>query len=185
MDFNIYTTENAPEESKPLLNAAKDNFGFVPNLLGEFAESPAVLEGYLKLNEIIGKTDFTPKEQQLAILAVSIENNCHYCSAVHSTILRNQLDVDDQIVDAVRNEEALADEKLNVLVKYVRKTVADRGFVDESDLQVFLNAGYTKRQALEVNLIIALKTISNYTNHLASTPLDEAFQPEKLEFATV
>lgn len=185
MDFDIYTTENAPEESKPLLNAAKNNFGFVPNLLGEFAESPAVLEGYLKLNEIIGKTEFTPKEQQLAILAVSIENNCHYCSAVHSTILRNQLNVDDQIVDAVRNGDTLADKKLSALVNYVRKTVADRGFVDESNLQVFLNAGYSKRQALEVNLIIALKTISNYTNHLASTPLDEAFQPEKLEFATV
>lgn len=185
MDFTIYTTENAPEESKPLLNAAKENFGFVPNLLGEFAESPAVLEGYLTLSEIVGKTDFTPIEQQLAILAVSIENDCHYCSAIHSTILRNKLNVDDAIVNAVRNGTTLPDEKLDALVRYVQKTVADRGFVDESDLRAFIDAGYSKRQALEVNLIIALKTISNYTNHLANTPLDEAFEPEKLEFAAV
>lgn len=183
MDFTIYTTENAPEESKPLLSAAKENFGFVPNLLGEFAESPAVLEGYLKLNEIIGKTDFTPKEQQLAILAVSIENKCHYCSAIHSTILKNQLDVDESIVEAVRNGEPLVNKKLDALVTYVRKAVAKRGFVDEADIQTFIDAGYSKRQVLEVNLIIALKTISNYTNHLAGTPLDEAFQSEKLEFA--
>lgn len=184
MDFTIYTNENAPEESKPLLNAAKENFGFVPNLLGEFAESPAVLEGYLKLNEIVGKTDFTPKEQQLAILAVSIENQCHYCSAVHSTILKNQLDVDETVVEAVRNGEQLVNQKLDALVTYVRKAVAQRGFVEEADIQAFINAGYTRRQVLEVNLIIALKTISNYTNHLANTPLDEPFQPEKLEFAT-
>lgn len=184
MEFTIYNTENAPNESQPLLQAAKENFGFVPNLLGEFAESPAVLEGYLKLNEIVGKTEFSPAEQQLAILTVSIENKCHYCSAIHSTILRNQLNVDDAIVDAVRNGFPLPDDKLNALVDYVRKSVRNRGFVEESDLQAFLEAGYSKRQALEVNLIIALKTISNYTNHLADTPLDEPFKAEKLEFQT-
>jgi alkylhydroperoxidase family enzyme len=39
----------------------------------------------------------------------------------------------------------------------------------------FLNAGFTPQQALEVVLGIGLKTLSNYTNHLADTPLDEAF----------
>lgn len=185
MNFNIYTTDDAPENSKPLLNAAKEKFGFVPNLLGEFAESPALLEGYLKLNEIIDKTDFSPVEQQLAILAVSIENKCHYCSAVHSTILKNQLNVDGSVVESVRNGESLLNPKFNALVNYVRKVVANRGFLDDSDVQSLLDAGYTKQQALEVNLIVALKTISNYTNHLAGTPLDEAFQAEKLEFATV
>lgn len=185
MDFTIYTTENAPEQSKPLLNAAKENYGFIPNLLGEFAESPAVLEGYLKLNEIVGKTDFTVREQQLVILAVSVENQCHYCSAVHSTILKNQLNVDENLVDAVRNVYKLPDEKLDALVSYVRKAVKKRGFLEEDDIQAFLDAGYSKRQTLEVNLIIALKTISNYTNHLADTPVDEAFKPEKLEFATI
>ncbi len=71
------------------------------------------------------------------------------------------------------------------LPTYVTKAVKKRGFVDETDLQSFINAGYTKQNVLEVNLIIALKTISNYTNHLADTPLDEGFKPEKLEFQTV
>lgn len=184
MNFPIHNIDNAPENSKPLLKAAKENFGFVPNLLGEFAEAPAVLEGYLTLNEIIGKTDFSPVEQQLAILAVSIENKCHYCSAIHSTILKNQLNVDEKIVNAVRQGDPIPDEKLNGLVIYVTKAVNNRGFVDEADLQAFIDAGYTKKNVLEVNLIIALKTISNYTNHLAGTPLDEAFEAEKLEFQT-
>lgn len=184
MDFTIYTTDNAPEQSKPLLKAAKEKFGFVPNLLGEFAESPALLEGYLQLNEIVGKTSFSQVEQQLAILAASLENKCHYCSAVHSTILKNQLNVDESVVESVREGESLLNPKLNALVSYVRKVVAERGFVEGRDLEAFLDAGYTKQQALEVNLIVALKTISNYTNHLAETPLDDAFQPEKLEFAT-
>lgn len=185
MNFTIYTPDNAPEASKPMLNAAKEKFGFLPNLLAEFAESPAVLEGYLKLNEIVGNTEFTPVEQQLAILAVSVENKCHYCTAVHSTILKNQLNVDEDVVASVRNGQPLLNPKFNALVSYVRKVVAERGFVGDKELQSFLDAGYSKQNALEVNLIVALKTISNYTNHLAETPLDEAFQPEKVEFAAV
>lgn len=184
MDFTIYNIDNAPEESKPLLKAAKENFGFVPNLLGEFAAAPAVLEGYLKLNEIVGKTSFSAKEQQLAILTVSIENECHYCSAIHSTILKNQLNVDKAVVNAVRNGDPVPDQKLNALVNYVRTVIQNRGFVDDSEIESFINAGYTKQNVLEVNLIAALKTISNYTNHIARTPLDEAFEAEKIEFAT-
>lgn len=184
MNFTTYNTDNAPEESKPLLHAAKENFGFVPNLLGEFAEAPAVLEGYLKLNEIVGKTSFSTQEQQLAILTVSIENQCHYCSAIHSTILKNQLNVDDQIVNAVRNSETVPEEKYDTLVNYVRTVVNKRGLIDDSEIQSFLDAGYTRQNVLEVNLIIALKTISNYTNHIAKTPLDEAFEAEKIEFVT-
>jgi uncharacterized peroxidase-related enzyme len=184
MDFTIYNAENAPEKAQPFLNGAKEKFGFVPNLLGEFAEAPAVLEGYLKLDEIIGKTSFSPKEQQLAILAVSIENKCHYCSAIHSTILKNQLNTDKAIVNAVRNGDPVPDDKLNALVSYVRTAVEQRGHVEDSELQSFIDAGYTKQNVLEVNLIIALKTISNYTNHVANTPLDEAFQSEAVEFET-
>jgi len=182
MNFTIYSTENAPGESQPLLKAAEQNFGFLPNLLGEFAESPAVLEGYLSLNEAVSKTDFSAKEQQLAILAVSVENQCHYCTAVHSTILKNQLNVEDSIVDAVRAGEPLDDPKLNALVRYTQEAVKQRGFVEEDKIQAFLDAGYSQRNVLEVNLIIALKTISNYTNHLADTPLDEAFKAEEVAF---
>lgn len=184
MKFKIYNTENAPEDSKPLLKAAKENFGFIPNLLGEFAEAPAVLEGYLKLSEIVGKTSFNSQEQQLAILTVSIENECGYCSAIHSTILKNQLNTDEEIVDAVRNSEPVPHEKYDALVTYVRTVVKKRGFVDDSEIESFIDAGYTNQNVLEVNLILALKTISNYTNHIAKTPLDEAFDAERIEFET-
>lgn len=184
MDFTVYNSENAPEDARPLLKGAKEKFGFIPNLLGEFAEAPAVLEGYLTLDKIIGNTSFSPQEQQIAILAVSVENECHYCSAIHSTILKNQLDTDEAIVNAIRNGDTLPDAKLNALVTYTRTVAEKRGHISEDDLQAFIEAGYTKQNVLEVNLITALKTISNYTNHIADTPLDDAFQSEKIEFET-
>lgn len=96
----------------------------------------------------------------------------------------NQLKTDEVIVNAVRNGDPVPDTKLNALVKYTQTAVEQRGHVSDENIQAFLDAGYTKQNMLEINLIIALKTISNYTNHIAGTPLDDAFQPEKIEFET-
>jgi hypothetical protein len=43
----------------------------------------------------------------------------------------------------------------------------------------FLDAGDEIRHVLDVLSIVALKTLSNYTNHLAKTPLDRTFEPQR------
>jgi hypothetical protein len=40
-------------------------------------------------------------------------------------------------------------------------------------------AGYTRRQVLDVVLGVGMKTLSNYTNHIAHTPLDPAWQNQE------
>jgi len=51
-------------------------------------------------------------------------------------------------------------------------------------LQAFIDAGYSEQQALQVVLAIAVKTISNYTNHLCDTPVDAAFASYALPTGT-
>jgi alkylhydroperoxidase family enzyme len=43
------------------------------------------------------------------------------------------------------------------------------------DLQAFLAAGFSERQVLEIILAIAVKTISNYSNHVFHTEVDPVF----------
>ena len=43
----------------------------------------------------------------------------------------------------------------------------------EDRLEAFLQAGYSKQNVLEVMLAVAMKTLSNYSNHVLGTPLDE------------
>jgi alkylhydroperoxidase family enzyme len=45
----------------------------------------AVLKGYLALDGAYEKGSFTPRERQIILLAASVENNCNYCTAAHST----------------------------------------------------------------------------------------------------
>jgi alkylhydroperoxidase family enzyme len=54
-----------------------------------------------------------------------------------------------------------------------------RGWVECCDLSAFRDAGFGEQQVLDLILGIGLKTLSNYTNHIAGTPVDEAFQNER------
>jgi alkylhydroperoxidase family enzyme len=56
------------------------------------------------------------------------------------------------------------------------KIVRNRGHVTQEDLDTFYAGGYTERQVLEIILGLSQKVISNYTNHIANTPVDSAFQ---------
>lgn len=62
--------------------------------------------------------------------------------------------------------------------------VSNRGWVKPPELQRFLDAGFTREQVLEVLVGVSMKTLSNYANHIADTPLDAKFEPFAWEPAT-
>ncbi len=175
-DFGVHTIKSAPEASRPILEKAQKTLGFVPNLYGIFAESPAMLEAYATLGGIFDRsTSFSATERQVVLLTAIFENECDYCMAAHSTIAGMQC-VPDDVVQALRGGEPIPDARLEALSDFARKVVRERGWVSEGDVQAFLDAGFTQAQLLEVILGIGMKTLSNYANHIARTPVDEAFQ---------
>jgi uncharacterized peroxidase-related enzyme len=177
MEFDLHTPKTAPEGSRSVLERAEKNFTFVPNLLGILAASPAALQAYSNLTSALQhSTDFSSAEQQVLFLAISHENKCGYCMAAHSTIASNGVLTNGQIA-AMREGTPLDNAKLEALRVFGRTMVAKRGFVDQAGLDAFLAAGYTRRNVLDVIAAVALKTLTNYTNHLADTPVDEAFAP--------
>lgn len=174
--FEVHTMDSAPEQSQPLLQGAKQAFGFIPNLLGVFAESPATLEAYLQLADVFDKSSFSPIERQVVILAISRYNECEYCVAAH-TIIAGRQKVSDDIVQAIREDRAIDDARLETLRQFTTKVIDGRGWVSDDDVEEFLAAGFSRAQMLEIVLGISFKTLSNYVNHMAGTPLDSAFAP--------
>ncbi|MFP4003188.1 MAG: carboxymuconolactone decarboxylase family protein [Alphaproteobacteria bacterium] len=176
-EFTIHDIESAPEASRPMLEKAKQTYGMIPNLLGVLAESPAALEAYMTLGQIYGsKTSLTTEEQNVVWLAIIYENDCHYCMPAHTAIAK-QAGVADDIVEAMRNGTPLPDAKLQALRTFTAKLVARRGFVDEQDMRALLDAGYTRQTILDIVVGVSHKTLSNYINHLARTPVDPPFTP--------
>ncbi len=172
------TIETAPEGSKEVLKSIQKGFGFIPNLMATFANSPAVLKGYMGLDAAWEESSLTPKERQVVLLATSVENRCRYCIAAHSTILKGMMKVDGDVVKAIRNQKVIPDPKLAALVQFTREIVGERGIVSEQTKETFLKVGFAPEAMMEVLVGVALKTISNYLDHFNPTPIDPAFAGE-------
>lgn len=178
MKFAVHTKTTAPEGSKATLEATEKAIGFIPNLFGVLAESPTALDSYAHINNALTKSGLNKIEQQVVAISVSTENNCPYCVAAHSA-LAHMVKMPDEIIAGLRDQEALPDPRLDALRNFTLSILSNRGWVPESEVGAFLNAGYRPRHVLDVITIVAMKTLSNYVNHLAETPLDERFAGQK------
>lgn len=177
--FPIHSIESAPAASQPVLTGAKAAFGFVPNLLGMLAEAPAALQSYVAVSSAFQKSSLTSAEQQVVLLTVSVLNECRYCVAAH-TMIAAGAKVPAEVVQALRAGGTIADPKLEALRRFTEAVVRQRGWAMD-ELAGFLSAGYSRAQVLEVLAGVTQKTLSNYANHLAGTPLDAAFAPSAWE----
>lgn len=175
MSYPANTIEAAPLAARPILTSTKSAMGFVPNLLAVMSNAPAVLEGYMTLAKILESTSLTATERQIVLLASSYENGCEYCMAVH-TALAGMQKVPSDVVNAIRDGEKIADRKLEAIRSLAASITTTRGWPDDAVLTEFFSVGYGPQQVLEVILGVGLKTISNYTTHLAGTKLDDQFQ---------
>lgn len=174
-DFKTHTIDSAPEGSKAILQGAQDKLQFVPNLFATMAEAPALLEGYTTLAGIFDKTSFSETERQIVMITNNLLNGCTYCMSAH-TALAKMGGVPDDVIEALRANTPIADAKLEALRQFAIVINETRGWPDHGDLEAFFNAGYKQQHVLEIVLGTALKVLSNYTNHIAETDLDDAFK---------
>jgi uncharacterized peroxidase-related enzyme len=181
MQFELHTIESAPESVKPELEAAQEAYGTIPNLYRGLATAPAALKMYLTFNKIIGEfAHLTPVEQQVVYLAVSAENGCTYCVGAHS-VLAGMAEIPEVTLQELREQRPLSDPKLNALRNFALAELENSGWVSEEAINEFTAAGYDQRHVLEVITILAQKTLSNYYNHIAQTPLDDMFKSMEWE----
>ncbi|MFT6887668.1 MAG: AhpD family alkylhydroperoxidase [Paracoccaceae bacterium] len=174
-DFTIHTAETAPEASVPLLAKSQAAFGRLPGLHAVMAEAPGVLEGYQFMHRMFLESSLNNDEKTVVWQAINVEHACHYCVPAHTGIAK-MMGVDDAITEALRNETALPTPRLEALRAFTLAMVRNRGAVDDAAVQAFVDAGFDRRQVLEVVLGVAQKVMSNYTNHLANTPVDNVMQ---------
>lgn len=112
--FTVHNIATSPEASKPVLEAVKKGFGFVPNLQANMAESPELLAGYTALWDLFANSTLTAHEQQVVYLTANFENNCHYCMAGHTTLAKMSK-MDRGVIEALRAGSILPDARLEAL----------------------------------------------------------------------
>lgn len=175
--FEIHTIDSAPANSAAALRALEQGLGFVPNLAATMAGSPALVCGFADLRMTLAGGDLTGVEREIVALATSIENDCDYCMAAHSTFALMQ-DADEGAVAAVRAGHAPDDARLGALYRFARALVARRGHISQTETQALLDAGYSHASVLEVVAQVGFTTLANLAHNIAGAPLDAAFEPQ-------
>lgn len=176
--FTMYNASNAPQGSADTMAEFQNNYGFVPNLIGQMVESPVLVKAYKALGDLLAAGTSSATEQQVVLMTINRFHECRYCMAGHTKV-SELTGVDMDVINAIRDDKPIDNPKFGALRGFTLALVEQRGKVSQAQFNVFIAAGYTQETALEIVAAAAYKTMSNYTNHLVGTELDGAFIDKK------
>ncbi len=136
------------------------------------AESPVTLRACRQLGESFEDTPLSPAERQVVLLAAAVENGCTYTVPKHS-LLAEKAGMNREQIEKIRSRQPLSDNRLEALRSFVSDFVSARGRIDDARFKRFLEAGFSKQDALAVVTGVTDATLTAYVNHLVDAPLDD------------
>lgn len=169
------TATDRPAEAEEILSRVEGKYGFRPNLMQEMVASPAAARAYLAGQEAMAGGTLSPAQAQAVQLAVAAYNDCGYCGAVHSKVGRDT-GIPETDVAAIADGGLPEDPELRPFVRATRRVLEARGWLDGGDLAELADEGVDREKLFEIVAFVALKTLSNYVNHIAGTEVDPQFR---------
>jgi uncharacterized peroxidase-related enzyme len=168
--LTIPALDDAPQASKPILEAVHKQLSVVPNLFRLIATSPAALEGFAANSAALARTLDLKTRERIA-LAVAQVNGCDYCLSAHGYLALNLAKIGLQEVALNRKGES-GDPKADAAVRFASKVVRERGHVSEADIIAVRTAGYSDGQIVEIIAVVAENCFTNFLNEVAKTDID-------------
>lgn len=175
--LTLHTPDTAPEASRPFVDKARANNGFLPNLICVLANSPQALQTYMTVSGINAETSLTLAEREVVQITAARIHGCDFCIAGHTAVALKKARLPLETVRALQQGQDAGDAKLDAVRQFAQAVIATRGAVDDATWRAFQAAGYNEQQALEVVLGISLATLCNFANSLAGSTINPELQP--------
>lgn len=175
--LTLHTPDSAPADSRPLVETALRNNGFLPNLIAALANAPVALEAYLTLGAINARASLSLAEREVVQIAAARIHGCDFCIAGHSAIALKKAAFGAAEVVSLQRGQPVGNQKLDALAAFTSAVIATRGAVSAAAWEAFQTAGFGQQQALEVILGVSLATLCNFANGLAGSPINPELQP--------
>lgn len=177
MELTIHTITTAPDESRPVLEGIESDFGFVPNLAGAAAASPALLAGFDGLRRAAAATKVDPVDREVAGLATGVAVGNRYGVAFHSTRLAG-LGVDEHDLTAMRSGRAPSEEPRAAVYDFAKAVAETRGRVGQAVVDRLTATGASEAVVLDLFTECAFATVVGLVDNLAGgVTLDPFLEP--------
>jgi uncharacterized peroxidase-related enzyme len=92
-------------------------------------------------------------------------NGCDYCLTVHSFTAEHMAKLSAEDIVLARKGHA-NDAKRDAAVQFARKVIETRGHVNEADLNVVREVGYTDANIIEIVALVAMYSLTNFFNNV-------------------
>jgi uncharacterized peroxidase-related enzyme len=166
----IPTRDDAPAESKPILDNVHKMLGLVPNLQRLMSISPNALAGWAGLMGALAKT-LDVKTRDGIALAVSEADGCDYCLTAHTYISTNLAKIPLEEV-ALNRQDLSGDAKRQAAVAFAKALIENRGKVSDEQFAAVRAAGWSDANIIEMIALTAQFLLTNFVNNAVQTPTD-------------
>jgi len=162
--FPVPEYNDLTDDIKQIWDGAREQFGFVPNVVKALSHRPAELRSFLAYNDAImnKESGLSAADKEMFILAFSGHNGCNYCVASHGAALRMATG-DNSISEyvAVNYREADITPRQKAMIDYAMKVTLESYDINEDDFAVLRGHGFSDEDIWDINAITAFYNMSN------------------------
>jgi uncharacterized peroxidase-related enzyme len=116
------------------------------------------------LKNVLIKGELPRSLKELVFVAVSNENNCRYCTNVHSAMCK-MIHVDEASLQKVLDKaKDLNPKRVKIAVDFAIKMAVNISSITSNDHQILIDAGLSESEIFE---LMSLVSLANYSNTLA------------------
>ena len=168
--INPIQVADASEASQAVLEIVNKKLGRIPNMYKVMANSPAVLDAYVKLNGALSAGAIGSKMAEMIALATAEHNGCSYCLSAH-TFLGNKAGLtEQQITDSKTFHSDI--EKFDAGLQFAKKIVTNPNKISSDDITPLKKYGFTDGEILEIIANVIRNMFTNYVNIVSNTEVD-------------
>jgi uncharacterized peroxidase-related enzyme len=168
--------EDADGEVAEIYEAAREQFGYLPNLVRVFSLRPDVYRGWLELNGAAKAHDL--RRYELATFAAARRLGSSYCSLRHGKVIAEQF----LSLEKVSGLPEGLDEADRAVMELAEKVVDDATSVTQEDVDRLRALGLSDAEILDVVLAAAVRCFFSKTLDALGVAPDATYADLPSEF---
>lgn len=168
----LATPDSVDPKAAKLVRDLEGDWDGVWNVTRMIANAPAALAIFYAIHTAMPRSTLSRKDREVIELSMAVINGCHYCIPAHIQGARDG-GLDEADIKAIVEGREVAEPRARLIQELLHCLVETRGKLADDDFEAFQERGVTQQQMIEVIADIAHCTLTNYTNRLAGTELDD------------
>ncbi|MGF1620670.1 MAG: peroxidase-related enzyme [Rhodomicrobiaceae bacterium] len=176
--FPVPELTSLPGDIRERIEAVQEKAGFVPNVFLALAHRPDEFRAFFAYHDALMEREggLSKADREMIVVAVSAENDCHYCVIAHGAILRIRAKnphLPDQV--AINYRKADITPRQRAMLDFALKVTTHSRAIDDGDYESLRAQGFTEDDIWDIAGIAAFFGMSNRLANTMSMRPNDAF----------